>query len=251
MPSAMFTANALFLGTLVAVAGLFVYGMARAGRTLGEPTAHTGRWRIGAASGLALWLALSGLLAASGLLRDFSRVPPPMLLLATAAGLITLALAASPVGTRLSSGLSVAALVGFQAFRLPLELGLDQLYHAGAIPVQMTIEGRNFDMLSGISALPVAWLAARKRLPTWGLLLWNLLGLGLLLNIVVIALLSTPVPFRAFFNEPANTIISELPFVWLPTVLVQAALLGHLLVFRRLWQELRRRTPADRSLTAA
>ena len=45
MPSAMFTANALFLGTLVAVAGLFVYGMARAGRTLGEPTAHTGRWR--------------------------------------------------------------------------------------------------------------------------------------------------------------------------------------------------------------
>jgi hypothetical protein len=44
-----------------------------------------------------------------------------------------------------------------------------------------------------------------------------------------------PVPFRQFMNEPANLLPSTFPFVWLPTFLVQAALFGHLLVFRALW----------------
>jgi hypothetical protein len=159
-----------------------------------------------------------------------------------ASGLLTLALAASPLGARLALGLGVAWLVGFQAFRIPVEIVLAMLSHAGAVPVQMTVEGLNFDMLSGVSALLVAWLAARGRLPAWGLLLWNLLGLGLLLNIVVISALSMPLPFRAFLNAPANTIVAEAPFVWLPTFLVQAALLGHLLVFRRLWRSARHDT---------
>jgi hypothetical protein len=67
-------------------------------------------------------------------------------------------------------------------------------------------------------------------------LLWNLVGLGLLINIVIIAILSTPVSFRVFLNEPANTFITHAPYVWLPVFLVQAALCGHLLVFRRLWR---------------
>jgi hypothetical protein len=128
-------------------------------------------------------------------------------------------------------------LVGYQAFRIVVEIALAQLYHAGALPVQMTIEGRNLDLISGVSALVLAWLATRWQLPRWGLLAWNLLGLGLLLNIVIVSILSTPVPFRLFMNEPANTIITELPFIWLPTLLVPAALFGHLLVFRRLWRE--------------
>lgn len=35
-------------------------------------------------------------------------------------------------------------------------------------------------------------------------------------------------------NEPANVWITWPPFVWLPAVLVPVALLGHLLLFRRL-----------------
>jgi hypothetical protein len=52
--------------------------------------------------------------------------------------------------------------------------------------------------------------------------------------IVVLALLSAPLPFRLFTNEPANTIIATLPYIWLPAFLVPAALFGHLLVFRYL-----------------
>jgi hypothetical protein len=38
-------------------------------------------------------------------------------------------------------------------------------------------------------------------------------------------------------NEPANVWVTRPPFVWLPAVLVLAALLGHLVLFRRLANE--------------
>lgn len=159
-----------------------------------------------------------------------------MIKLVATAGVLTFFHAFSRIGWRLINGLSVASLVGFQVFRIPVELVLFWLYRAGIVPVQMIFEGLNFDVLSGVSAPLVAWLVATNRLSNRGVFLWNLVGLGLLINIVAIAILSMPVPFRAFLNEPANTFITQAPYVWLPVFLVQAALFGHLLIFRRLWQ---------------
>ncbi|HKG93305.1 MAG TPA: hypothetical protein VKA84_15470, partial [Gemmatimonadaceae bacterium] len=59
----------------------------------------------------------------------------------------------------------------------------------------------------------------------------------LLANVLTIALLSAPTPFRAFHNEPANVWVTQAPWVWLPAVMVMAALLGHVLVTRRMWAE--------------
>ncbi len=238
METALLLPALLMLGSVGFIAVVAIVGIGRAGR-VGEDSSITRRWMVGAAMGLVLWLALSGILAASGMLSDFSRVPPPMMLLAAGGGLLTIILAFSPVSARFISGLPIGWLVGYQAFRIVVEIALDLLYHAGAVPVQMSVEGRNFDMISGVSALAIAALAVRGRLPEWGLQLWNLLGFGLLLNIVIISILSFPLPIRMFLNEPANVIVTTWPFVWLPVFLVPAALFGHLLVFRRLWQSLR------------
>lgn len=259
MSAAPLSATALFLAVVAAVFFAIVAGVHRAGRALGEPIRATRAWTIGTLLALGAWLGITATLAGGGLLRDFARLPPPLFLLVAVSLLLTLSVAFSAVGKRLALGLGVAALIGFQAFRLPLELFLFQMEQAGIVPVQMTFAGRNFDILTGITAIPVAWLVARGRLPAWGALLWNLLGLGLLVNIVVVAILSTPVPFRAFHEGPANTIVAEAPFVWLPVFLVMAALLGHLLLFRRLRHgsqeeaRLQRRAatphgPADREL---
>lgn len=69
------------------------------------------------------------------------------------------------------------------------------------------------------------------------MLAWNTLGLVLLANIVTVALLSAPTPLRVFMNEPANVWITHAPWVWLPAVMVFAALAGHVLVYRRLLVE--------------
>ena len=61
------------------------------------------------------------------------------------------------------------------------------------------------------------------------------MGLLLLGNIAAIAVLSTPLPFRFFMNEPANTIVFNFPFVWLPVFVVPFAALLHVLSIKKIW----------------
>jgi len=50
------------------------------------------------------------------------------------------------------------------------------------MPVQMSYSGRNFDIVTGTSSILVAWLVASGRGGRRLVLLWNVLGLALLLN---------------------------------------------------------------------
>lgn len=200
-----------------------------------ELSVHSKRWFWGVLLGLCGWFLLTGGIASTGVLQRFDVLPPPFGLLLIGSILLTTWFAFSFVGKRLLCRVPLYVLVGAQCFRIFVELSLHELYKEGLLPIQMTYSGMNFDILSGLSALVIAWLLWKKKMPSWGLFLWNVVCLGLLVTIVSVAVLSTPFPFRVFMNEPANTIVTYLPFIWLPTFLVQMALLGHLLVFRVLF----------------
>jgi uncharacterized membrane protein len=102
------------------------------------------------------------------------------------------------------------------------------------IPELMTFEGRNFDILTGILALPVGYLLVKRKTYAPKLAVaFNVLGLLLLTNILVIAVLSMPTPIRYFMNEPANTIVTKFPIVWLPGLLVPLAYTLHILSIRQ------------------
>jgi len=178
-------------------------------------------------------MAVQLVLASGGLLRQWDRVPPPFLPMMLATIAVTLTAALSSFGRRLAEALPFGALIGFQAFRLPLELVMHRAATIGLMPVQMSYSGQNFDLVTGVLAIPVAVLAASNRAPLALIWLWNLLGLGLLLNVVIVAVASLPV-FAAFGPDHLNTWVADPPFVWLPGVLVPAALFGHVLTFRRL-----------------
>jgi hypothetical protein len=180
----------------------------------------------------ALWLGGSAIVARSGVLAEFQRRPPPFLIFVLALSLATAVVAFSPVGKRMIKGIDIRWLIGFQAFRIPLEFLLHKLYREGVVPAQMTYAGMNFDILTGVLALAILIWGALVEPPRWAIRLFNFVGLALLINIVAIAILSTPTPLRRFFNEPANTFVAYSPYVWLPAFLVQAAWFGHLLVFR-------------------
>ena len=234
LPSTASTAAFVVLVLCLALA--LVAATWRAGRRLGEPTRITLRWTLGALLLVAGWLALTFVLAARGTLADFGATPPAIFRVVLPGLLLTTALAFSPFGTRLVRGLSPAGMVGYQAFRIPVELLLFTFLREGVLPVQMTFEGMNFDVVSGASALVLGLVATRRSLPGWVYAAWNVAGLLLLATIVTIAVLSMPTALRVFENEPANRFVAEAPYVWLPTVLVTAALFGHLLVFRWLWR---------------
>jgi hypothetical protein len=182
---------------------------------------------------LPLWLAATGLAAAEGWLA-FGPLPPRVMLLIVASTLLTVFIAFSSVGARIADAVPLWQLIGFQAFRISVEIFLAWGYHDGIVPVQMTMEGRNFDVLTGLSACLVSYLLMRGVAGKRVALAWNLAGLALLINIVAIAALSMPTPLRKFMSEPSSAFVSLAPYLWLPTFLVQAALFGHLAVFRKL-----------------
>lgn len=206
------------------------------GRRLSLPDATNLRQAGFLTSAIISILALATIVARKGLLSRFDVMPPYVLRYIMPHFMLTIFVARSAFGRRLATGLPLPVLIGFQVFRIPVELLLHSLYVQGLIPVQMTFAGRNLDIITGFSAIPVAFLAARQWVPRWMLLTWNLMGPGFLVNIVGIAITSMPGPLRLFSSGPPNALIAQWPYIWLPTFLVTTALLGHLLVFRRLWQ---------------
>jgi len=181
----------------------------------------------------AAWMMGTFIAAAKGKLSFESR-PPTMLFVFAGVFILAFGAGFSRFGKQLAVGLPLAVLVGFQAFRFPLELLLHQAYRDGLMPVQMSYSGRNFDIVTGISAAILALLLWKRALPKWVVQAWNVMGILLLANILTIAVLSTPLPIRRFFQEPANVWIKDAPYVWLPAVFVLMAILGHVVIARKL-----------------
>ena len=224
----------LFVATVVGVVAAAATVGARASS---QASQHFG---IKTVAALGLWLLITGVLARSGWLSNFAAIPPRIGVPVIGGWVLAIVIALGPLGGRIIERVGVGTLVAIQSFRIAVEIVLTMLYHAGIVPVQMTLEGYNWDIFTGLTAPFVAWLIARGRLSATALLVWNMVGTALLLNIVAISILSMPIPLRMFHNEPANTFIATLPFIWLPSFLVPMALCGHLLVFRRLWSSYRR-----------
>jgi hypothetical protein len=200
-------------------------------RATWESSARRTGLRTGAAT--AAWMALTWVAAASGILREWDRTPPPFAFLVLGMLVVSFALSFSVVGTRIARRIPLWALVGVQGFRLPLEIAMHALVARGIMPEQMSYSGRNLDIVTGITALIVAVLVKAgfggRRLVA----AWNVLGLALLINVVTVAILSTP-RIRYFGDDHVVTFVTYVPFVWLPAVMVVAALAGHLLIFRAL-----------------
>jgi hypothetical protein len=222
-----------FIVLPVAMAAALAWGVVAASRRLGEDPATRRRALIVTVAGAAAWMGGTWVAAALGVIRQWNATPPPLLLLVLGIVALAVTIAFTSYGRRLVLGLPLWILVAAQSFRLPLELAMHEMSERGVMPVQMSYEGLNYDIVTGTTAVIVAVLV---RAGSGGYALvaaWNLLGLGLLLNIVTVALLSTP-RFAYFGNDRLNEWVADPPFVWLPAVLVLAALAGHLLVFRAL-----------------
>ncbi len=222
----------VFMLVVAAVMLTFVVGIGFASVKLGGPAA---RRTLLAVLGLALWLAALASLVASGLV---AASPLPWLILFfVASNGMALGVASSRVGGWLASAVPIAALVAFQGFRLPLELVLHDWARQGSIPETMTWTGSNIDIVAGAVALLAAVPARTSRAAAWTA---NLVGLVLLLNVMRVAIMSSPLPF-AWRSSAPLLLGAHLPFAFIVPVCVAGALGGHVVLTRALlWQEPRR-----------
>ncbi|HYL93609.1 MAG TPA: hypothetical protein VEW69_10700, partial [Alphaproteobacteria bacterium] len=107
-----------------------------------------------------------------------------------------------------------------------------QLWLEGVVPKMLTFRGANFDIYVGASSPLIAWLSTRGQLGIRLALVWNVLGLLVLGNVVVRAVLTAPGPLNLIHAEAPNLMISTFPFTFIPGFFVPLAVVLHALALR-------------------
>ena len=185
---------------------------------------------------LFIWLAAQAVISITGFYYRNTHAQPPAFLLATLPNmLVILVLFITKRGRTFIDGMNLKVLTILHIIRIPVEIVLLWLCMHKVVPQIMTFEGRNFDILSGISAPFIYYIAFRKETYNkWVLLVWNIICLILLINIVSIAILSTPFAFQCFGLDQPNIAVLYFPYIWLPACVVPVVLLSHLASIRLL-----------------
>ena len=191
---------------------------------------------------LVIWLIWQAVLSLQNVYNtDTGSFPPKIMLIGILPAFLTIIILFSTLkGRRFIDSLPLKNLTYLNIIRIPVEIVLYWLYLYKAVPELMTFEGRNFDILAGITAPVVAYFGLTKA--KWNprvLLVWNFICLGLLINIVVNALLTARTPIQQFAFDQPNIAMEYFPFSWLPTFIVPVVLFGHVVSIRQLWKQRR------------
>lgn len=178
---------------------------------------------------------ITAILGLNDFYKDPTAMPPRFIFLAGPGMLAVLLLFLFKSGSKFLDDVNTAELLKMQTVRLPIEIMLHQLFIAALIPQIMTFEGFNFDILTGLTAPILFYLVYKKQVlnSNW-LLAWNIGGLILLFIIVTLAILSAATPVQQLAFDQPNIGVTYFPFVWLPAIVVPAALLGHLVSIRKI-----------------
>lgn len=185
--------------------------------------------------GLGIWIVFVSIASITGFTANFDALPPRPAIFILIPLVALVFIIRSETTRQILRVIPPKYLISIQLFRVPVEILLWMLLLAGVTPIQMTFEGRNMDILVGLTAPLIAYLAfANGRFNKKLAIGWNIFGLILLANILVIAVLSMPTPLRFFMNEPANTEVAMFPVIFLPAILVPIAYYFHIFSLKQL-----------------
>lgn len=203
-----------FFGALIFVLLLFYFASGR-------------NWKL--LSVIIGWGILQSFLAQLGFYENNQTIPPRLLLLLFPIPALVLLTIFNRRAKKWMLNLPLRTLLWLHTVRIPVEIVLFWLFLSGYVPQMMTFEGSNFDILAGISAPIVAIIFFRRKIVNKTiLLLWHILSLVLLLNILVIATLSTPTALQQLAFEQPNIAVMKFPFLLLPAIIVPIVLISNL-----------------------
>jgi hypothetical protein len=184
---------------------------------------------------LLAWLLIQSLPSLTGFFTVTDTLPPRLFILLLPPVLTIIILFATPAGRRFIDNISIKALMLLHMLRMAVELVLFWLFLHGSMPQLMTFEGRNFDIVSGITAPLVYYYGFIKKGMSEKILLgWNIACAGILLFTVINGILSVPTPFQQFAFDQPNIAVLYFPFTWLVGLVVPIVLFAHFVAIRQL-----------------
>ena len=95
--------------------------------------------------------------------------------------------------------------------RIPVEIVLLYLYFYKMVPEMMTFEGYNYDILAGLTAPFIGVLLIKNKINKTALIIWNSIGLLLIITVLTIGILTGELPIQQFAFDQPNLAINHLP----------------------------------------
>src|SRR5262249_14604053 len=152
-----------------------------------------------------------------GYMRDPSLRPPGIVWVVGPVVLfVVLVLVRSNIGARVAAAIPLWLLLGFESFRIGVELLIHRLWEDGLVPKLLTYEGGNVDMFVGLSAPIVAWIATTGRHGLRLAMGWNVVGLLALANVAARSVLNAPGPMQLISTEVPNVAMGIFPYTFIP-----------------------------------
>jgi hypothetical protein len=196
-------------------------------------------------TGLAIWLVYVGLFSSLGYMRDLSLRPPGIVWVVGPVVLfVVFVVVRFNIGARVAAAIPLWLILGFESFRIGVELLVHRLWEDGLVPKLLTYEGGNVDMVFGLSAPIIAWIATTGRLGLRLAMSWNVLGLLSLANVTASAVLTGPI--KLISTDVPTVAMGFFPYTFIPGFLVPLAVTLHVLAIRAIAARLRMmRSPAS------
>lgn len=182
-----------------------------------------------------IWLTIQAILGIAGFYENTTSIPPRLIFMLVPTVIIMIFLFNSKNGKAYIDAINLKYLTLLHAVRILVEIILMQLFIANAVPQLMTFEGRNYDILSGISALVIFYFGyVKHKLNKNIILAWNIICLLLVINVVLYGILSAPSILQKLNFDQPNIAVLHFPFVWLASFIVPVVVFAHLVAIRRI-----------------
>lgn len=179
-------------------------------------------------TGLIIWSAAHSILAISGFYLVTDTIPPRFALVLIPATIIIITGLLPKYRDKFLKNRNRTISTFLHTVRIPVEIILYYLFVYKLVPELMTFEGRNFDILAGITAPLIGTLILTRKISNWLLIIWNVLALLLVVFIMINGILSSELPFQQFGFEQPNRAVLYFPFILLPAVIVPLVIYTHL-----------------------
>lgn len=185
----------------------------------------------------AFWILFQAVMAMGGFFAVTSSFPPRIALFGVLPTLILILGYFIFFRESFIEKLPLKMLTILHIIRIPVESVLFWLYQGRLVPESMTFEGHNFDILSGLTAPVIYWLAFRGDNVNRALLIvWNLAALVLLGIIVTTAVLALPSTAQIAADGQHNIAVLFFPYNWLPSIVVPIVFFCHLASLWKLYR---------------
>lgn len=180
---------------------------------------------------ISIWLIYTATLSLTGFLYDFGLPPRLPLLIVIPAIFLSVFLTGRSSFQPILSHTAYYLPILLQSFRIIVELLIFGAYQNDVFPQLATFEGLNFDILVGISALPMSWLVYKNVIGSRSMLIWNIASL-MVLSLTAFTFIYS-FYFTAYQQTSGAREFSQFPYILLASVLLPTAIFLHVFSLRQ------------------